>query len=109
MTMAHGYPAYDPIKAELAARIGLIGARIPGCEPADLAHEIDAIRSIAYRSGMHPAVTVAQALESALARGERGPLIHDWLAILSDAVDSEETDGAACSTYAAACSVRLTG
>lgn len=107
--MTQRQSGYDPIRAELAARIGLIDAHMSISESADVAHEIDAIRSIAYRSGIYPAVTVAQALESALARGERGPLIHGWLAILSDAVDSERTDVAACATYAAACSVRLTG
>ena len=35
---------------------------------------------------MFPAVTVAHALESALARGERGPLIRGWLDILREAV-----------------------
>lgn len=97
------------IKAELAARITTIDAHAAISRPGDLAQEIDVIRQIAHRNGMRPAVTVAQALESALARGERGPLIHGWLAILRDAVGSDRADGAACDTYAAACSVRLTG
>lgn len=97
------------IKADLAARITTIDAHAGVSRLCDLAQEIDIIRQIAHRNGMRPAVTVAQALESALARGERGPLIHGWLAILRDAVGSDRADGAACDTYAAACSVRLTG
>jgi len=42
-----------------------------------------------------------------LGRGERGPLIDGWLAILRDAIGCERHDAAACETFAAACSVRL--
>jgi len=52
---------------------------------SDLATEIDLIRQIARANEMFPAVAVTQALESALARGERGPLIQGWLSILEDA------------------------
>ena len=98
------------IRDELTARIGIIAARLGSKQhDIDLAHEIDAIRAIAHRSGMRPAVTVAQALEMALARGERGPLIHGWLAILRDAVGSDRHDDAACDTYRAACAVRMFG
>jgi hypothetical protein len=97
------------LRKELAARIGMLDACIGLKRPDDLAREIDAIRDLAHRHGMRPAVTVAQALEMALARGERGPLIHDWLAILRDAVRSERHDDAACDTFRAACSVRLFG
>ena len=94
---------------ELSARIGLIHARIATGGKDDLAGEIDAIRAIASRHGMRGAVTVAQALEMALERGERGPLVHGWLNLLRDAVGSERHDAAACDTYRAACSVRLFG
>lgn len=97
------------VREELAARIGMLDARIGLKRPGDLAREIDAIRDLAHRHGMRPAVTVAQALEMALARGERGPLIHGWLAILRDAIGSERHDEAACDTFRAACSVRLFG
>lgn len=97
------------VRDELRMRIGLIDARVTTQAPSALAHEIDAVRAIAHRSGMRPAVAVAQALEMALARGERGPLIKGWLAILRDAVGSERHDEAACDTFRAACSVRLFG
>lgn len=95
------------IQAELAMRIFAIGARttLETCDA--IAIEIDAIRRIAQANGLYPAAAVAQAVESALGRGERGPLIDGWLAILRDAVGCERHDAAACETYAAACSVRL--
>ena len=101
--------ADDTIKTELAARIGRIDARMGIDGPAALAREIDGIRALAHRSGMRPVVTVAQALEMGLARGERGPLIRAWLDLLRDAVGSERQDEAACDTYRAACAVRMFG
>lgn len=95
------------VQAELAARIFAIGARTRLDTRDIIATEIDAIRRIARANGLYPAAAVAQALESALGRGERGPLIDGWLAILRDAVGCERHDAAACETFAAACSVRL--
>lgn len=107
MGITQTQPGLEQVQSELAARIGLMNARALQQPLAELAIEIDAIRRIAFRNGLFPAVTVTQALESALARGERGALIFGWLAILGDAVGSDRQDRAACETYAAACSVRL--
>ena len=84
-------------------------AAAPHARARDLAGEIDAIR--ADRAPQRPASRRRRraALESALARGERGALVHGWLAMLSDAVGCERQDRAACDTFAAACSVRLAG
>ncbi|CAN5535732.1 hypothetical protein BH10PSE14_BH10PSE14_13090 [soil metagenome] len=95
------------VQAELTARVFAIGTRTHRTAGA-IAMEIDAIRRIARANGLYPAAAVAQALESALGRGERGPLIDGWLEILRDAVGCERHDAAACETFAAACSVRLT-
>ena len=95
------------VQAELALRIFAIGARTGRATPGTLATEIDAIRRIAHANGLYPAVAVAHALEAALGRGECGPLIDGWLAILRDAVGCERHDADACETFAAACSVRL--
>ncbi|MES2753095.1 MAG: hypothetical protein V4659_00355 [Pseudomonadota bacterium] len=92
------------IRADLALRIAALERTE---RPAALASDLDDVRRIAHAAGMFPAVTVAHALEAALARGERGALIHGWLDILRDAVRSERTDAGACDTYSAACSVRL--
>lgn len=92
------------IRAELTRRIGAIEWR---AGPAAIAGEIDAIRRVAHRNRMLPAVTVAHLLESALARGEHGPLVHGWLAMLRDAVGSERQDAAASDAFAAACQVRF--
>lgn len=99
----------DQIKADLAARIAAIDVKAPYARPCELASDVDAIRVIAHRNGLNPAVTVAHFLDSALARGERGVLVHGWLAVLRDAVTSDRQDIAACDAFAAACSVRLAG
>lgn len=97
------------VRADLTARIAAIDVRAPYARPCELAPDIDAIRIIAHRSGLNPAVTVAHFVDYALARGERGALVHGWLAMLSDAVGCERQDVAACDSFAAACSVRLAG
>ena len=91
------------IRAELALRIAALET---GGAARRLASDLDQVRRIALAAGMLPAVTVAHALESALARGERGPLIRGWLDILRDAVGCDASDPGTCDTYAAACSVR---
>ena len=92
------------IRSELARRIGAVEALR---STAALAREVDAIRRIAHRNGMLPAVTVAHLLESALARGEHGALVRDWLAMLGEAVRSDRQDAATSDTFAAACQVRF--
>ncbi|WP_374130865.1 hypothetical protein [Sphingomonas sp. 28-62-20] len=97
----------DPyVQAELFRRAALLGVR-PG--RAALAAEIDMIRRIARQNGMMPVTSVAQILESALARGDMGPLITGWIALLREAINSERQDRFAGDSYVAACSVRLTG
>lgn len=94
------------VQAELIRRATLLGVR-PGL--AALASEIDTIRRIAVQNGMLPVASVAQVLESALARGDQGPLITGWIALLREAIGSERQDRFARESYVAACSVRLTG
>ena len=111
MTEAHAtlQPMMQPVQGELAARVALIGMRAASASTATLAAEVDAVRRVALAHGFLPAVAVTHAIEAALARGERGALVLGWLAILRDAVSSDRHDGRACETYAAACSVRLSG
>ncbi|MEG3087571.1 hypothetical protein [Sphingomonas sp. PB4P5] len=99
----------EDIKNELTARLGRIAGRDSIDRPSELAREIDSIRALAHRAGLRPAVAVAQALEMALARGERGPLVHAWLDLLRDAVGGDRHDAAACDSYRAACAVRMFG
>lgn len=98
----------DGVRLELVSRIDAIGRHLPHLGPADLATELEQVRRLAAAEGIGAAVAVVHALDSALARGERGPLIRGWLAILRDAVDCGMPDARACETFAAACSVRLT-
>ena len=97
----------DPIRADLAARITALDLRAARAPSNALAEDLNAIRRIAQANGMQPAVSVAHVLDAALARGERGPLIHGWLDILRDAIGCERFDAPACEAYLAACSVRL--
>jgi hypothetical protein len=105
--MTQAQKGISQIKSELAARIGLIGAISASRRVDEIAIEIDAIRQIAHCHGLFPAVAVSQALESALARGERGALIQGWLSILGDAIGCDRQDRAACETFVAAGSVRF--
>ena len=105
--MNQGDGATRQIRSELAARVGVIGADAARRTPASIATEIEAIRQIARRHGLFPAVAVTQALESALARGERGPLIQGWLSLLGEALGCDRQDRAAGESFAAACFVRL--
>lgn len=107
MSAAHAIP--PTVQNDLAARVALIGSRAPTASTATLATEVDAIRATALAHGLYPAVAVTHAIEAALARGERGPLILGWLNILRDAVSCDRHDRPACETYLAACSVRLSG
>lgn len=101
-----GAAARDDLTRRVAAlsQQAAVG-RGPGI--AELIAEIDRIRAIAQANGLFSVASVARALESALARGERGPLVRGWLTILADAVYSERQDADACASFAAACSVRL--
>jgi hypothetical protein len=99
----------DPVQNDLAARVALIAAYADEAPIALLAKEVDAIRAAALAHGLYPAVTVTHAIAAALARGERGALVLGWIAILRDAVACDRQDAHACETYAAACSIRLTG
>jgi len=97
----------DTVKAELAARIAALDVRAPYAEPRELAGDVDAIRTIAHRHHLNPAVTVANFLNTAIARGQHGAPVHGWLSMLGDAVASDRQDLSACDDFAAACSVRL--
>jgi len=100
-------PAPEMIRADLVQRIAALDSRADHGRAGELAQDLDAIRRIAQANNLQPAVSVAHVLDAALARGERGPLIHGWLDILRDAIGSERSDGPACEAYLAACSVRL--
>jgi len=104
--MAQAEAAIGLIQSELAARVGVISA-FSARRHREVAIEIGAIRQIAHRHGLYPAVAVSRALESALARGERGTLVQGWLSILGDAIGCDRQDRAACETFVAAGSVRF--
>ena len=96
------------VRAELAARVDAIAMRAAMSGPAELARELDCVRTLAAAHGIGAAVTVVHALDSALARGDQGPLIQGWIAILKDAVGTE-AQAVRPDLFAAACTVRLAG
>ncbi len=95
------------IHAQLGARVEALRHRIAHASIAEIAGELESLRRLAALHRIGPALAVIAALDSALARGERGPLVQGWFAILRDAVSSEQVDERASSIFAAACSVRL--
>lgn len=94
------------VKADLARRIGAIEWR---AGPARVAGDVDAIRAIAARHQMLPALAVAHSLERALALGACGTAVHGWLSLLSDAVTCDRQDAAARDAFAAMCATRFAG
>ena len=104
-----GKDAMTLVRDDLVARVDAIDRRADRLRPGEMAYELEAIRRIANRHGIGPAITVVHAIDSAVSRGERGPLVHSWLAILRDAVGSTGASKHASETYAAACAVRLAG
>jgi hypothetical protein len=73
-----------------------------------LAAEVEGIRRLAAAQGLVAAAPVIRAIDSALARGERGALLQGLVTILEDALAQRGT-GDSGAVYAAACSVRLAG
>ena len=106
MGMTQANATIGLIQSELTARVGMVSA-LSARRHRDMAIEIGAIRQIAHRHGLHPAVAVSQVLESALARGERGTLIQGWLALLGEAIGCDRQDRAASEIFVAAGSVRF--
>ena len=104
MTMALN--GSESVREALVSRIDAMGHHAGRLTINDMASELEEVRRLAARHGMTPAVTVVHALDSALARGEHGPLILGWLEILRDAVRCGTSDPAACEAFAAVCAVR---
>ena len=97
----------EGVRMTLATRIAAIDVRAPYLTTRELALAVDEIRHIAHHAGLNPCVTVTHFIGAALARGERGVLVHGWLQMLRDAIGAERQDVAACDAFAAACSIRL--
>lgn len=87
---------------------GLAALRLGGSPVGQLAAEVEGIRRLAAAQGLVAATPVIRAIDSALARGECGPLLQGLVSILEDAL-AQRGAGDSGSVYAAACSVRLAG
>jgi hypothetical protein len=111
MVMAIPQPvmAQASVRDDLAREVERIGAHATRMTRGQLAGELASIRRTASANGIQPAITVIHAIDAALSRGERGPLVHGWLNVLRDAVACPTSDVRTCETFAAICSVRLDG
>ena len=107
--MASAAAAGQEIAGALAARVTLLEHMAGSARAESLASELVAIRAIAEAHGIRHAIPVVQALEAALARGERGPMIQGWFAVLRDAVVCLDAPDDAGERFVAACAVRLHG
>lgn len=97
------------LRNELCGRVAALDAMADTMQPRAILEELEGLRRLAVANGIFPAVTVIHAIDAALARGERGALVHGWLAILGDVMACGRNDAQAHDAYAAACSVRLAG
>jgi hypothetical protein len=97
------------IRDQLCARIAALDVSAPYARARELIDGVEAIRRIAHRHGLVPAVTVTHFIDRALMRQDVPAPVHGWFAILNDAVASERQDWQAANAFAQACSVRLAG
>ena len=97
------------VRDELTREVERIGLSATRMAPGELAGALSMVRRTASANGIQPAITVIHAIDAALSRGERGPLVHGWLDVLRDAVACPTSDVRTCETFAAICSVRLDG
>lgn len=97
----------EGVRSDLIRRIDTIDRVADRLSTGDVAAGLEHIRRIAAANGMAPAVDVIHLLDAALARGERGPLVHSWLAVLRDAARLDHSDSRTREVFAAACTVRL--
>jgi len=91
---------------DLAVRVARLDIMAAHVRPRDLATEVDAIRAVAEAAGVLPVVAVARALESALARGERGVIVSGWISMLGEAAGCGRSDAAASNAFLAAGALR---
>jgi hypothetical protein len=71
---------------ELQRRIDAIGAAFSASRsPTQLARDLDSLRALVRANGNGVALRMIRVIDSALARGERGPAITGGLALLRDA------------------------
>lgn len=94
-------------RSAMCARIDALAREMAHVSQMRLVQELDDIRRTARRHGLSGVATVIHAVESAVARGERGPMVLSWLDTLRDVCDCEALDEQAGEAFAAAISVRL--
>lgn len=94
-------------RMELCTRIDTLARGLSRLSATALTQELEHIRRTAMQGGLVPVVTVVHAIDRALARGERGPMVLSWLDGLREMCGCEALDQQASDSFAASISVRL--
>lgn len=97
------------VRSELAERVAELRATAAGAPATILAHELDEVRALAQRHGLHAVAAVAHLIGLAVSAGGQRTMVGEWLVVLDDAIGSARHDRDAAHAYAGACSVRLAG
>jgi len=95
------------VREDLHGRIATIAAQRGRLTSRQLVEGIDAIRALAQEHGFGTVATIAQQLESALARDIGGPTLLCFLDALDDAVKLEPIRPAAQQALLASVALRL--
>lgn len=96
----------EGLRAEMIRRIDVLDRCLDRLAIADLAAGLEGVRRVAAANDMHPTVDIIHLLGALLAEGQRGPLVHDWFAVLRESASVDLPPGGRDSLVAA-CTVRL--
>ena len=97
------------VQAEIRARIDQLDRDFRLLSVGELGRRADAIRQLAYGSGLAAVGGLAAGLSEALAKGGRAVTVRPFLDGMRDAVGIDRHDEASASHYLAAVGVRLPG
>lgn len=101
------YDAMLMVRTDILNRIDAIAAQSSHFSLARLCEEVDHIRHLARAYGLQPVERLASTLESALAVGGHGPVIHSYLDLMRDAAGCERVGPEVSSAYLAALCLRM--
>jgi hypothetical protein len=97
------------VRSELCDRIDRIAAEHGRVAPARLCAMVDEVRFTAAEFGLQPVVTIARALEAAVASEGRGAMTLAYLDAMRDACGCDRADSQAGVAYLASVGVRMVG
>lgn len=95
------------VRSDLVRRIDDIATASGRISLAGLCEQIDAIRRTARIHGLEGVERLASLLETAIAYNGHGPVVLSYLDLMRDAAECAAHGPEACTTYAAAMSLRM--